>query len=149
MADRPCSSPVLGTLVLMTCLLAGCVSSGPLGQLAPVPDDRAARIVFARPINVITSGVTTAVKIDGRKLYGLDMGQHVAFAVAAGERILGVETWDSSGFFVVTWPTAPLQAEAGRTYYYRILPGKLDRVTESEGLELVKQTMPMGGPAAR
>lgn len=131
--------PLAGAL-----LLAGCISSGPLAKLARVPDDQAARIVVARPAG-FGSGTTTAILVDGVRAYGLDAGEHVELTIAAGERILEVKTWDSSGMFGALYPAQVLQAEAGRVYYYRIGAGVMgsghfDRTTEAEGQQLMRET---------
>jgi len=77
--------------LLLGLLLVGCTASGPLGQLPPVPEDRAARILFVRPWHFAGSGASILVMIDGVELYGLDAGEHVEFIVPAGERLVGIK----------------------------------------------------------
>jgi hypothetical protein len=40
-------------------------------------------------------------------------------------------------------PTQTIQAEAGRTYYFLVKPGRIDRATEEDGRDVVAKTKPL------
>jgi hypothetical protein len=72
--------------------------------------------------------------IDGVELYGLDSGQYIAFSVPVGERIVGIKSWDPNALIPTsTYPAATLNAELGRTYYFRVYINLISRTTVSRG----------------
>ena len=72
---------------------------------------RAATVMIARPFSVFGSARAPTITIDGLETYDLGPGEHVAMAVAPGERIVGMKIWD----FVTRRATVKIQTEAGRT----------------------------------
>jgi hypothetical protein len=124
--------------IAIALILAGCISAGPLAP-PPIIEADSARVVFIRPswLGFLNTG---AVSIDGVELFGLNANQHVAFAVRPGERIVGVRTPDPVVPFTRVTATATLQAEAGKTYYYRVEAGRLDRMPDAEGARLMGET---------
>lgn len=107
--------------VVVALAVAGC-AHGLVGQLPAVTDaENAAVVVFIREARFAGAGVSVPVGIDGRKVYALRVGEHVAIKVSPGDRVVGVRYL---GFtFHDEEITQALSAEARRTDYVRIDPG--------------------------
>jgi hypothetical protein len=70
--------PTLSAWLLCAVLIAGCVTHGPLATLQPVAaPDSAARIVVVREARIVVQPVWQVV-LDGRPVYGLAGGEHIA-----------------------------------------------------------------------
>lgn len=125
-------------------LLAGC-ASGYLIATPAVPDPaQAARIVIARPSMFVGSALTATIRIDGVEVYELGSGEHVVIAVAPGERLVGLKTWDPAMPLPTRiYPTEMITAEPGRIYYFRVTPGRISRAADAEGRELLADTKPV------
>ncbi len=52
-------------------------------------------------------------------------------------------------FPVRIYPTETIRAEPGRTYYFRVTPGRISRASEAEGRELVVDTKPVSNEPAQ
>jgi len=129
--------------VSLLLLLAGCASGYLIAAPPTVPDPtRAATVIIVRPATLIGAAVTKTVRIDGVELYELGVGEHVSIRVAPGERIISLKVWDTL-FPTRVYPSETIQAEAGRTYYFRVMVGGLARAADGEGQDLVKETKPV------
>jgi hypothetical protein len=135
--------PALALLILL--LLAGCAPGYLISRPPDVPDSaRAAMVVIARPSHFVGAAATTTIRIDDIELYELGTGEHVAIAIAVGEHFVSLKTWDPAMPFPVRiYPTETIQAEGGRTYYFRVTPGRISRASDAEGRELVADTKPV------
>jgi hypothetical protein len=130
-----------GTLALFLGLLLGGCAQGAVGTLPAVPDpERAATVVVVRPYHLVGSAVTYSITIDGAEVCELGTDEHVVIRVPAGERFVGLKTWDPAIPLSRIHPTQTIQAEAHRTYYFRVGHGRIDRATEADGRELVSRT---------
>ena len=126
-------------------ILAGCASGYLIAKPPAVPDPaQAATVVIARPTHFVGAAVTTTIRIDDVELYELGTGEHVSIAVTPGEHFVSLKTWDPAMPFPVRiYPTETIQAEPGRTYYFRVTPGRISRASDAEGRALVADTTPV------
>jgi hypothetical protein len=126
--------------------MAGGCAPGYLVATPPaVPDPAlAATVVIIRPSMFVGAAATTTVRIDGVELYELGTGEHVSIVVPGGERFISLKTWDPAMPIPVRiYPTETIQAEPGRTYYFRVTPGRITRASDAEGRALVADTAPV------
>ena len=132
-------------LVAMLTLLAGCASGYMIAAPPALPDlSLAATIVVIRPFQFVGGGGTVTVRLDGVELHELGSDEHLAIGVAPGEHIVSLKTWDPGAPLPTRiYPSETVNAEAGRTYYFRVQPGRLSRAAEGEGRELVADTKPV------
>jgi hypothetical protein len=136
---------VMVALSLAVAGLAGCSGGGPLAPLPVVEPGRGAELVVIRPSGVFACGVSYPVTIDGRAVYALPCGEHVALVVPAGERIFGVKhhVW-----FSEDENTTTVHVEAGRRYFLRLdstgpMSGPvLNRIGDDAGRALMSSTTP-------
>jgi hypothetical protein len=133
---------LLGLTLLFN--LAGC-ATGSVVQLPEVRDPaRVATVVIVRPWAYVGGGSTQTITVDAVETHELGNDEHVVIAVDPGERLIGMKTWDPNVCcFVRIHPTQTIQAEAGRTYFFRITPGRIERATEADGRALVEKTTPL------
>jgi len=139
----------MARLLLIALVLAGCAPGYVIGPLPVVSEpERAATVVFVRVLQFAAAGATLTITIDGVETYELGTGEHIVVRVPAGEHLVGVKGgWDL--IVARIHPTHVLQAESGRTYYFRIdpVPAGINRTTEAEGRELVAKTKPAASEA--
>lgn len=67
--------------------LAGCVSTGQLGNAPIVLDDNFATVHIARPEGFTGCGGNMKIQINDADFYGLACGVHISFRVPANERV--------------------------------------------------------------
>lgn len=128
-------------LVLLI-LLAGC-ASGSLGTLPTVADPaHAATVVVIRLYGFVGSGATVPITLDGVEVCQLGVDEHIAMAVPAGERIVGLRTYDP-GAWTRIHATQTIQAEPGRTYYFHATVYRIERTTDADGREMISKTTPL------
>ena len=126
--------------IAFTCILTGCAPGYLVGPLPVVSDiGQSSTVIFVRPLRPTGVSVTVTITIDGVETVELGTGEHVTIPIAAGEHLVGVK-----GVVEITLgrihKTRTIQAEPGRRYHFRIDHAMLDRVPETEGIELVAKT---------
>lgn len=128
-------------IVLAALALAGC-AHGTIGAMPLVPDpERTAAFIVVRPYHFVASGTAITVTVDGAEVCELGIDEHVVIRVPEGERIVGLKTWSSSVLFTRAYPTQVVEAQQGRTYYFRIGPhDMINRITEEAGRDLMSKT---------
>ena len=133
-------------LLIALVLLAGCAPGYLIGPLPVVPDPgRAATVIFVRPSHFAGAGATITLTIDGVETYELGY-----WRTCRSVRLCGGahRRWSPTVLFLRIYPTQTIQAEPGRTYYFRVeAGGRIDRATEAEGRELVAKTHPVASDA--
>jgi len=122
-------------LVLCALLLTGCSSfQADPEDVRQVPSDRllafqqpvpqGSRIVVTRDLGMLGGGCYITVLVDRQPAARLGIGEQASFAVAAGERILGIgaDTLDDSWCGKGSLRRERLvRSAAGATYHYRVV----------------------------
>jgi len=118
-------------------LFAGC--GGPIvGPPVIIDSDHAATVVFIRaPFDGL---ITMTLTIDVARVAELASREHVRMTVPDGERILGIEWFDVNALKHLH-RTMTLKAEPHQTYYVELDAGQIFRITETQGLKLVDETL--------
>lgn len=129
--------------IVLALLLTGCVSTGTLGPLPAVSDvSNAAEIVVGRERRFVGSGNTLPVTLDGVRLFGLRVGEHVVVKVDPGDHIVGTQYMG----LTFGWEdvTVVVRAEPKGRYYFRIDPAMgqalLNPISAEAGRALMSNT---------
>jgi hypothetical protein len=112
----------LFVLVLLVALVAGC-ASGPLFQRSEAPEDNEALLYVYRPMQLLASGYSPDIYVNGEKALTLVNGGYSLFRLKPGKF-----TVIAKGFVIpgsgnhYGW-AVEMGLEPGKTYYVRWKPG--------------------------
>lgn len=134
-----------GTVVIPL-LVTACMHGQMAGLSTPAPNEPAGELVVIRTSSVIGATNSYLITIDGRRAWGLHVGEYARVKVAVGVHRIGVECfggwapiWRESG-------AADVRLESDRSSYLLVAPdltcASIKTINEEEGREWVSRSKP-------
>jgi hypothetical protein len=124
--------------------IAGCASSGRVGELPVIAAGQAAgKLVLIRSSNLIGAANAYYVALDGKDVFAIRSGENTELKVAEGEHYVAVKCF---GGFTPTWKEESIKftASPAKANFFEISPStscaKIAAVSEDDGKKAVAST---------
>ena len=138
----------LSIAIITLCgLLTACMHGQMAGLPRPVPNEPVGEVVVIRTSSVVGATNSYLITIDGRRAWGLRVGEYARVKIGVGAHRVGVECfggwapiWRESG-------AAEFRLEPDRTSYLLVAPdltcASIKAITEEEGRDWISRSKPL------
>lgn len=125
---------------------AGCMYGGMSGLPKPAPGEPVGEVVLIRTSNIVGAPNSYLITVDGRRAWGLRVGEYARFKVTAGAHRIGVECF---GGWAPIWresDAAELKVQADTISYLLVGPdlncASIKAISDAEGRDRLSQSKP-------
>ena len=133
-------------IITLCGLLTACMHGQMAGLPTPVPNEPVGELVVIRTSSVVGATNNYLITIDGRRAWGLRVGEYARATIGVGAHRVGVECF---GGWAPIWReagTAELRLEPDRTSYLLVAPdltcASIKAITEEEGRDWISRSKP-------